>query len=110
MPITYQNFHALVIDAAECSTEEQYIAEAGSSVYADLDADEILSMLHRIWIYHTGGLGALRKELGLSRISLSREYGIPIRTLENWDAGVAVPQKYVSDPIAYALLADFAEK
>lgn len=110
MPITFQNFLALVIDAADCKTEDQYIAEAGSSVYADLDADEILSLLHRIWIYHTGGLCALRKELGLSRISLSRAYGIPIRTLENWDAGVAFPQKYVSDPIAYALLADFAEK
>lgn len=34
---------------------------------------------------------------GLSRAEFSRRYGIPPRTLENWDAGVTVPPKYVLD-------------
>lgn len=106
MPITYKNFHALVLDAADCSTEEHYVAEAGSSVRADLDADEILSMLRRIWIYHTGGLAAFRKDLGLSRAALSREYGIPIRTLENWEGGVANAPKYCIDFLVYAIFSD----
>ena len=106
MSITYQNFRGLIHDAADCKTEDQYIAEAGSSVRADLDADEILAMLHWIWIYHTGGLAALRKELGLSRAALSREYGIPIRTLENWEAGVANAPKYCIDFLVYAIFSD----
>jgi len=110
MNITYQNFRSLILDAADCENEEQYVAEAGSSVYADMDAAEIVTLLHRIWLCHTGGLAALRKALGLSRAELSREYGIPIRTLENWDAGVADPPKYVLDLIAFALLSDLDKK
>jgi len=110
MPFTYQNFRALILDAADCENEEQYVAEAGSSVAGDLDAEGIISILHLIWLYNDGGLAALRQALGLSRAALSREYGIPIRTLENWDAGVAEAPRYVSDLIAYAILIDANEK
>ncbi len=39
----------------------------------------------------------IREMTGLSRAEFSRRYGIPPRTLENWDAGVTVPPKYVLD-------------
>jgi len=37
----------------------------------------------------------IRKKTGLSRAEFSRRYGIPLRTLENWDAGIATPPEYV---------------
>ena len=37
----------------------------------------------------------IRKMLGISRAEFSRRYGIPIRTLENWDAGERLPPDYV---------------
>lgn len=37
----------------------------------------------------------IRKKTGLSRAEFSRRYGIPLRTLENWDAGTATPPEYV---------------
>lgn len=37
----------------------------------------------------------IRKMLGISRAEFSRRYGIPIRTLENWDAGKRLPPDYV---------------
>lgn len=37
----------------------------------------------------------IRKMLGVSRAEFSRRYDIPIRTLEEWDAGRRVPPKYV---------------
>lgn len=37
----------------------------------------------------------IRKELGVSRAEFSRRYGIPVRTLEDWDAGRRTPPEYV---------------
>lgn len=37
----------------------------------------------------------IRKILGVSRAEFSRRYNIPVRTLENWDAGIQNPPAYV---------------
>lgn len=37
----------------------------------------------------------IRAILGVSRAEFSRRYGIPIRTLEDWDAGVRTPSDWV---------------
>lgn len=37
----------------------------------------------------------IRAILGISRIEFSRKYGIPIRTLENWDAGTRNPPEWL---------------
>lgn len=37
----------------------------------------------------------IRKMLGVSRSEFSRRYRIPIRTLEEWDAGRRNPPEYV---------------
>lgn len=37
----------------------------------------------------------IRAILGISRAEYSRKYGIPIRTLENWDAGTRKPPTWV---------------
>ena len=36
-----------------------------------------------------------RLELGLSRAEMSRRFEIPIRTLENWDAGKNTPAPWI---------------
>ena len=37
----------------------------------------------------------IRKMTGMSRAAFSERYGIPKRTLENWENGVATPPDYV---------------
>lgn len=37
----------------------------------------------------------IRELLGVSRAEFSRRYGIPIRTLEDWDWGKRVPSEWV---------------
>ena len=39
----------------------------------------------------------IRKILGISRAAFSRKYNIPLRTLEDWDAGKKNPPEYVMD-------------
>ena len=37
----------------------------------------------------------IRALLGVSRAEFSRRYGIPIRTIENWDADISQPPDWV---------------
>lgn len=39
----------------------------------------------------------IRDILGISRAEFSRRYGIPVRTLEDWDAGKKKPSDWVMD-------------
>lgn len=39
----------------------------------------------------------IRAILGISRAEFSRRYGIPVRTLENWDAGKTNPPEWLLD-------------
>lgn len=37
----------------------------------------------------------IRSILGISRAEFSRRYGIPVRTIENWDAGKTNPPEWL---------------
>ncbi len=45
----------------------------------------------------------LRESVGLSRKEFSLHVGIPVRTLEDWEAGRRTPPEYVPRLIAYQL-------
>jgi ribosome-binding protein aMBF1 (putative translation factor) len=48
----------------------------------------------------------IRKILGISRAEFSRRYHIPVRTLEDWDAGKATPPPYVIELLERVVKAD----
>lgn len=52
----------------------------------------------------------IRALLGISRAEFSRRYEIPIRTLENWDAGVAKPPEWARKLLERAVLEDAGGK
>ena len=43
----------------------------------------------------------IRKSTGLSRTEFSRRYGIPLRTMEEWEAGRRVPPEYIPEMLYY---------
>lgn len=45
----------------------------------------------------------LRESIGLSRKEFSVHTGIPVRTLEDWEAGRRTPPEYIPRLIAYQL-------
>ena len=45
----------------------------------------------------------LRKSVGENRKEFSEHVGIPVRTLEDWEAGKRTPPEYVPRLIAYQL-------
>lgn len=46
----------------------------------------------------------LRKETGLSRKDFSLHIGIPLRTIEDWEAGRRTPPEYIPRLIAHQLM------
>ena len=42
----------------------------------------------------------IREISGLSRAAFSRQYKIPVRTLEDWEAGKRIPPEYVLELLA----------
>ncbi|MBQ6788298.1 MAG: helix-turn-helix domain-containing protein [Lachnospiraceae bacterium] len=45
----------------------------------------------------------LRESIGLTRKEFSEHIGIPVRTLEDWEAGRRTPPEYIPKLIAYQL-------
>ena len=52
----------------------------------------------------------IRALLGISRAEFSRRYGIPIRTLENYDAGSRQPPEWVMALLERAVREDVGGK
>ena len=52
---------------------------------------------------------ALRTRLGLTQRGMEARYGIPYRTIQNWEAGVSSPPPYVLRMLE-ALAAQSSEK
>lgn len=51
----------------------------------------------------------LREKYGLTQAMLSKKYGIPKRTIENWEEGSRKPPEYVVNLIESALDAEFPD-
>ena len=46
----------------------------------------------------------LRKETGLSQSKFSAKFGIPVRTLHQWEQGISAPPEYLVRMMAYIML------
>ena len=46
----------------------------------------------------------LRKKTGLSQSKFSAKFGIPVRTLQQWEQGISAPLEYLIRMMAYIML------
>jgi putative transcriptional regulator len=47
---------------------------------------------------------SLRKKTGLSQSKFSAKFGIPVRTLQQWEQGISAPPEYLVRMMAYIML------
>ncbi|MDO4619828.1 MAG: helix-turn-helix domain-containing protein, partial [Lachnospiraceae bacterium] len=52
---------------------------------------------------------ALRAETGLSRKLFSEKYGIPLRTIEDWESGRRKPPEYISRLLNYRVKMEISQ-
>lgn len=98
--VSYSTFSKVFRFARGCETESQYIqacTDAGLEVEKDI--------LKRIYAIANLSLRERREKLlGISRAEMHRQYGIPLRTLEDWEAEKYKPADYVEVLLAYTLI------
>lgn len=102
-------FHRLRIDAEDCASLEQYIAEEGGSLPeecypADGSGDAPIKILTIIWeLAHDFNFKKVRAVSRMTQSEFSIEYGIPRRTVEDWE-GSHSQLKYVLELLAADVL------
>ena len=98
-------FHRLRIDAEDCSSLEQYITEEGGSLPeecypADMSAEKPIKIMSIIWeLAHDFNFKKVRAVSGMTQSEFAIEYGIPRRTVEDWE-GAHSQLKYVLELLA----------
>ena len=97
--VSYNIFSQAFRLARGCETESEYVqicTDAGLETEKDI-----------LKIYAIANLSLRERReklLGISRAEMHRQYGIPLRTLEDWEAGKYKPADYVESLLAYTLL------
>lgn len=99
----YELFNQLYIEALEESDLECYIAERGWQDWESYDAQEIADSLTTIHKLANSTLAECREG---SRAEFARRFGIPLRTLEDWDKNQHLPRDYVIKFIKYIIFMD----
>lgn len=56
------------------------------------------------------GIRELRRQLGDTQRAFSARYGIPFRTIQNWEAGVRKPPEYIMDLLEHRIQADLVNR
>ena len=101
----------LLLAASEFDTVEGYIADVGGSVPVNVPDDKAVPLLEDCYTFGSDqSIVNLRKMTGLSRAAFARTYGIPLRSLENWETGASLNARsapsYVVNLLAYAVVMD----
>ena len=100
------DFHRLRIDAEDCSSLDEFIAEVGGSLPeecypADGSGDAPIKILTTICeLAHDFNFKKLRAVSGMTQAEFVREYRIPRRTIEHWDVDERTPPPYVLELLA----------
>ena len=98
--VSYSTFSKVFRFARGCETESQYVQACTD---AGLETGE--DILKRIYAIANLSLRERREKiLGISRAEMHRQYGIPLRTLEDWEVGKYKPSDYIEVLLAYTLL------
>lgn len=83
--IDYELFLRLYREALDSASLEYYIAERGWQEWMDpFTDDQIVKILKTIYSYANKSMKEVRKQY-YSRTDFCQSYGIPLRTVENWE-------------------------
>ena len=98
----------LLAETSAYTDRDAYISDlALSSMWGDDPEDDIpadrLSLLGRIWDFAHMDFRAIRQACGLTQAAFADRFGIPKRTVENWDSGSSTPPPYVLRMLAQLL-------
>lgn len=109
--MNFELFSRLYRETAYYENADMYIGERGYQAdwmdALDGAGTDIGKLLLDIWELAHMDIGQLRERAGLTKEKFSARYGIPYRTVQNWEAegeGHRNPPEYLKMLIAYTLI------
>lgn len=102
--MTYKLFLTLYSEALGYSDVDMFVAERGWQDWMDeYPTEKVGTLMKNIYFLANSDLKTIREKYGYSRAAFSRLFYIPVRSLEDWDAGRRKMPNYVKALICYAL-------
>ncbi|MFQ9630008.1 MAG: helix-turn-helix domain-containing protein [Enterococcus avium] len=102
--MTYKLFLSLYSEALSYADTDMFIGERGWQDWMDdYPTEELGTLMQDIFFLAKSDLKTIREKYGYSRAAFSRSFDIPVRSLEDWDAGRRKMPDYVKVLICYAL-------
>lgn len=111
--MTYTQFREIVLSIPDSTTLEDFIHVRGWQEWMDEYYDEsgendrIIPILTAVWGMRENPIKGIKTAAGLTNAKLSEQYGISVRTVEDWARGERKCPGYTSTMLAYII---FAEK
>ena len=103
--MTKSEIHRLLLAAQECDDLDTYLAEIGGSLPAVYYPYGAVRLLGDLWLLSRDfTFRSIRKLSGLTQRAFAQTYGIPQRTVENWDEGQREPPVYLLELILSDIL------
>lgn len=101
--IDFNTFRTLYAEAKNYDSEGKYIMERGWQEWMNGldDADEIATMLRKIYSMANGGFSAVVKQYKSMR-EMCKVLGIPYSTAQKWSVGQQKPAEYLLTLMVYA--------
>ena len=100
--MNYQTFKGLYQEALTYTDIDEYVLHHGWEAWMDsYSENEVGPILQRIFQMAHLSLAETR---AMTQAEFSRLFEIPVRTVQDWDAGRRNPPGYVKQLICYALL------
>ena len=102
--MTYEYYLNLVKVAAEFYDEDKFLVEVGCPPEISLETEEFIKAIHIIYVVANGSFTELVE--GFKSLQVSKKYGIPYRTVQDWYAGKRTMPGYVKQLIGYTMIYD----
>lgn len=102
--VEYGIFLKLYNEALLYTDMEMYIFERGWQSWMDkYDVEVVRKILETVYEYGHTTMKEVRTKHGITRAEMSRNYNIPLRTLEDWELNKNTPSnfKYIEPLILY---------
>lgn len=112
--ISYEIFSKLLEESREYEDQEMYISERGWQEWMNPfeDSPELIAkILDIVFGMGESNIQDERKTIGISsRAEMSRKYGIPLRTLENWELNENNVPSYTMNLVLYTFFLEILNR
>lgn len=104
--MTHFVFHKLLFFARSSRNYNEFVRDIKEQDWYEEDMTAT-GILYSIWLFSVDrSCNKLRELTGWSRARFCREYGLHVRTVENWESGKSHPTDSLLHLLAFAVMSD----